>query len=557
MRSVQFQIESLLDVITFLLQKLDPEEARYFDKRIFASISKQHIDIVNDIESKIKTVVEDAASMHEILDDRDTIGSTCDKATINLIADSKVEFGDEKVTGHGSKIADDLTYVKIHYEADSIDDIDEDTTEKISKIVSCTESNLESEYENIESGHESMIGDDLESLKIQYEADSIENIDEETTEQISNIVSCTESKIADDLDSVKIQFEADSIENIDEETTEQISNIVRCTESNLGSEYENLESPKDQTIEIKEEQEYGEQKQNSLNYKCIFCDIDLGPEFEAMKVHDEELHIKYGFYFCIEGCGYTVKDKRKIVNHFMMKHKPELMTSQCTKCDQKFPSRNIRRKHMEKAHVSVDLLICKICDKKMGHPYSLRIHMEQQHKRKEKLSCHICGKEFINLQKLKDHIECHSITEKSIQCPKCDKKFLTEFKLRVHIGGVHRPLEKMAICSQCDYKAKSASRLRKHMSIHTSERPFSCETCGQQFKTNDILKMHESIHTGERKYICNYCNKAFRTGTNLKTHERIHTSTIQGHCDICEKDFVQRSNYQIHMKKYHPEVLIE
>ena len=110
MRSVQFQIESLLDVITFLLQKLDPEEARYFDKRIFSSIAKHHIDIVNDIEA---TVVEDAASIHEILDDRDTVGSTYDKATINLIADSKVKFGDQKVTGHESKRADNLNYDKI------------------------------------------------------------------------------------------------------------------------------------------------------------------------------------------------------------------------------------------------------------------------------------------------------------------------------------------------------------------------------------------------------------------------------------------------------------
>ena len=455
MRSVQFQIESLLDVITFLLQKLDPEEARCFDKRIFASISKNHIEIVQNIESKIKTGVEDAASIHENLDDRDTIGN--DETTNNLISDAKFEFGDQKVTKHES------------------------------------------------------------------------------------------SKIADDLNYVKIENGADSIDHIDEQTKDQISNIGSCTESNL-------KSSRDETIEIKEEKEYGEQKQKSLNYKCIFCDIDLGPEFEAMKVHDEELHIKSGFYFCIEGCSYTFQDKRKIVNHFMIKHKPELMTFQCTKCDKKFPSRNIMRHHMEKVHISDELLMCKICNKKMGHPYSLRRHTEQMHEQKEKFSCHICGKEFNSLQVLKDHIECHSITEKSIQCPKCDKKFLTQYKLRVHVGEVHRPLEKLATCNQCNYKAKTPSKLRKHMSIHTSERPFSCETCGQQFKTNDILKMHKSIHTGERKYICNYCSKAFRTGTNLRTHERIHTGNIQGHCNICEKDFVQYSNYQLHMKKKHPEV---
>ena len=188
----------------------------------------------------------------------------------------------------------------------------------------------------------------------------------------------------------------------------------------------------------------------------------------------------------------------------------------------------------------------------MGHKY-LRIHMEM-HMHKEKFSCHICGKEFLHLKTLKDHIESHSITEKSIQCPKCDKKFLTQFRLRIHIGDVHRPLEMKSTCNQCSFIASTPNILRRHMSIHTNERPYSCEECGQQFKTNANLKDHKSIHTGVKKYICNYCSKAFRTNTHLRTHERIHTGNTQGHCDICEKDFVQLGNYQIHMKKKHPEV---
>ena len=52
MRSLQFQIESLLDVLTFLLQRLDPEEAKCFDKRIFTTITQHHIDIVQNIEAR-------------------------------------------------------------------------------------------------------------------------------------------------------------------------------------------------------------------------------------------------------------------------------------------------------------------------------------------------------------------------------------------------------------------------------------------------------------------------------------------------------------------------
>ena len=51
MRSLQFQVESLFDVITFLLQRLDPEEAKCFDKRIFTTINKHHLEIVQNIEA--------------------------------------------------------------------------------------------------------------------------------------------------------------------------------------------------------------------------------------------------------------------------------------------------------------------------------------------------------------------------------------------------------------------------------------------------------------------------------------------------------------------------
>ena len=75
-------------------------------------------------------------------------------------------------------------------------------------------------------------------------------------------------------------------------------------------------------------------------------------------------------------------------------------------------------------------------------------------------------------------------------------------------------------CDVCEKRFTQASNLKRHMRIHTNERPYECDVCEKAFRESGHLKTHMRIHTKEKPYECDVCDKAFRQSGHLKKHKR-------------------------------------
>lgn len=73
-------------------------------------------------------------------------------------------------------------------------------------------------------------------------------------------------------------------------------------------------------------------------------------------------------------------------------------------------------------------------------------------------------------------------------------------------------------CNLCPYSTYRRWNLKRHLTLHSGERPHKCEICNRGFTRRDNLKDHWLLHTGEKPYSCNECNKSFKERRSLTKH---------------------------------------
>ena len=186
------------------------------------------------------------------------------------------------------------------------------------------------------------------------------------------------------------------------------------------------------------------------------------------------------------------------------KETTELTRFPCNICDKTFKSNKYRKCHIQAKHSS---------DPQFADRFR-EIYAKRSLARQRK--CPLC-EVLCNSKNLKTHIRTEHPTHSLVEiCEICQKKFTTGSHLNRHFDECHS-VSPVYTCSFCDYKTKDRGNLKKHVLVHSAEKPWKCEDC--QFATKRLkeLKTHKC---NIKSFLCELCNKTSKTAVGLRAHKK-------------------------------------
>ncbi|XP_036216679.2 uncharacterized protein [Bactrocera oleae] len=165
--------------------------------------------------------------------------------------------------------------------------------------------------------------------------------------------------------------------------------------------------------------------------------------------------------------------------------------------------------------------------------------------------CHICSKQFRGNNDLRRHMLIHS-DERPYKCEQCGNCYRQAVNLRNHINCAHTNQRQYA-CEQCPKMFAVKERLRLHMRLHSGEKPYACPECDKRFARGGHLKQHVISHhkSSIKQYICEKCSTAFSTPSNLRAHMDRHENGPDHYCEICKEHFPNEPVLKAHINKLH------
>ena len=119
---------------------------------------------------------------------------------------------------------------------------------------------------------------------------------------------------------------------------------------------------------------------------------------------------------------------------------------------------------------------CTLCPSSFTKKGNLRRHY-RYHTNDRRFECQVCSKKFVRKDYLYSHVKKH-LKEQSVDAGK------------LYEISKQRVVNKLFDCSHCKRSFSTAPNLRRHLRLHTGEKPFGCVQCDQRFTRDDTLQKH-------------------------------------------------------------------
>ncbi|XP_042306318.1 zinc finger and SCAN domain-containing protein 2-like isoform X2 [Sceloporus undulatus] len=260
----------------------------------------------------------------------------------------------------------------------------------------------------------------------------------------------------------------------------------------------------------------------------------------------------------------------------------------CSDCGEGFSSRISLETH-QRTHVGQKLsllppemtvYICSECGETFNSTLDLDAH-QRIHTEQKSYTCKECGEKFFQMVDLRKHQRIH-IGERPFKFSRSEERILLissrKRNRKFHSGNNTTPVlckrtqmgKKMYLCSKCGKLCPDSWKLKRHVRVHTREKPFKHTNSRESFRQNLSLERHTNSHEGKEpqpllkrlygiqkeKRTCADCKKSFRTPLLLIKHQCTHIPKKSYKCMDCEESFLSSSSLDEHRKVHNVNKLV-